>query len=45
MDQPWPATYERSISLLATPKIYAARVNLGLWRWHTVFARLTDYHV
>lgn len=28
MDQPWPATYTRSISLLASPIIHADRVNL-----------------
>ena len=31
MDQPWPATYERSISLLASPIINAVRVNLSTW--------------
>jgi len=30
MDQPWPSTYERSISLLASPIINADRVNLGM---------------
>jgi hypothetical protein len=29
MDQPWPASYERSISLLASPIISVDRVNLA----------------